>query len=90
MPSFKPKNTKKIKFLNKKNSITIDGKHKEFLSEFSKDENYRIPELNIEKQKLKKQLENLNENDNIEEKLNIQDRINEIKQLINVTKLKKK
>lgn len=90
MPSFKPKNTKKIKFLNKKNSITIDGKHKEFLSEFSKDENYRIPELNIEKQKLKKQLENLNENDNIEEKLNIQDRINEIKQLIIDTKLKKK
>ena len=90
MPSFKPKNTKKIRFLNKKTSVTIDGKHKEFLNEFSKDENYRIPELKLEKQNLKKQLENLDESVNIEQKLNIQDRINEIKQIINDTKLKKK
>ena len=37
MPAFKPKSAKKIKF-NKKSSITLDGKHKEFLNEFSKDE----------------------------------------------------
>jgi hypothetical protein len=38
MPSFKPKSSKKIKF-NKKSAITLDTKHKEFLNEFSKDEN---------------------------------------------------
>ena len=38
MPSFKPKSNKKIKF-NKKTSITLDTKHKEFLNEFTKDEN---------------------------------------------------
>jgi hypothetical protein len=51
MPSFKPKATKKIKF-NKKSSITLDNKHKEFLNEFSKDENDRIPELKFERQEL--------------------------------------
>jgi len=38
MPSFKPKSSKKIKF-NKKSAITLDTKHKEFLNEFSRDEN---------------------------------------------------
>ena len=90
MPSFKPKNNKKIKFINKKNSITLDGKHKEFLSDFSKDENYTIPELKFEKQELKKQLENSSEDITIEQKLNIQDRINEIRKIISDTKLKKK
>ena len=55
MPSFKPKTTKKIKF-NKKSSITLDNKHKEFLNEFSKDENDRIPELKFERQELKDNL----------------------------------
>ena len=32
MPSFKPKSAKKIK-ISKKNSTTLDGKHKEFLNE---------------------------------------------------------
>lgn len=48
MPSFKPKTNKKIKF-NKQKSITLDGKHKEFLNEFSKNENDKIPELKNEK-----------------------------------------
>ena len=55
MPAFKPKSAKKIKF-NKKSSITLDGKHKEFLNEFSKDENDRIPELQLEKYELKELL----------------------------------
>ena len=38
MPNFKPKTNRKIKF-NKKTSITLDGKHKEFLNEFYNDEN---------------------------------------------------
>lgn len=56
MPSFKPKTIKKIK-ISKKNSTTLDGKHKEFISEFSKDED-RLKELKMEKCILKKQLQN--------------------------------
>ena len=45
MPSFKPKTNKHIR-LNKKTTITLDTKHKEFLNDFLKDENkdtkYRI------------------------------------------------
>ena len=51
MPAFKPKSIKKIKF-NKKTSITLDGKHKEFLNDFSKDENDNIPSLLNEKNEL--------------------------------------
>ena len=47
MPSFKPKNMKKIK-ITKKNTITIDGKHSDYLNEFDKDEKEEIPKL-IEK-----------------------------------------
>jgi hypothetical protein len=42
MPSFKPKSIKKIKY-NKKTSITLDTKHNEFLNEFSKDKEDKIP-----------------------------------------------
>ena len=89
MPSFKPKTTKKIKF-NKKSSITLDNKHKEFLNEFSKDENDRIPELKFERQELKDNL-NLKKNElTLEQQLDYQDRINEITQTIKEIKNKKK
>jgi len=87
MPTFKPKTAKKIKF-NKKSSITLDGKHKEFLNEFSKDENDKIPELKVERQELKNKL-----NNNlltVDERLDCQDRILEITQSIKETKNKKK
>jgi hypothetical protein len=87
MPIFKPKTNKKIKF-NKKNSITLDNKHKEFLNEFSKDENNRLPELKNEKNKLKKELENSDMT--IEQKLDIKDRIDEINTSIKEIKAKKK
>ena len=48
MPSFKPKNNKKFKY-NKKSSITLDGKHKEFLNEFCINETDKIPSLKNEK-----------------------------------------
>ena len=51
MPSFKPKTVKKIK-VNKKNSTTLDGKHKEFVNEFNKDENDKIPRLKKEKMEI--------------------------------------
>jgi hypothetical protein len=87
MPTFKPKTAKKIKF-NKKSSITLDGKHKEFLNEFSKDENDKIPELKLERQELKNKLNN--DSLTVDERLDCQDRINEITQTIKEIKNKKK
>jgi hypothetical protein len=87
MPSFKPKSAKKIKF-NKKSSITLDGKHKEFLNEFSKDENDRIPELQLEKYELKELLKK--DNLTIEQQLEYQDKINEINETIKQIKGRKK
>lgn len=88
MPSFKPKNEKKIK-VNRKNAVTLDGKHKEFINEFMKDEYNTIPELIAEKKALKRTLED-DESLNIERKMDIMDRINEIKKIIRETKNKKK
>ena len=87
MPSFKPKSAKKIKF-NKKTSITLDGKHKEFLNEFSKDENDRIPELQLEKYELKELLKK--DTITVEQQLEYQDKINEINEIIKQIKGKKK
>jgi len=88
MPSFKPKSIKKIKF-NKKNAITLDNKHKEFINEFAKDENNRIPELQNEKSKIKEQILNTKEM-NIELKLELTDKLKEINAKIKELKNKKK
>ena len=86
MPSFKPKTNKKFKY-NKQSAITLDTKHKEFLNEFSKDENDRIPNLKIERQELKQQLlEELT----IEQQMEIEDKINEISDKIKEIKSRKK
>jgi hypothetical protein len=87
MPSFKPKSTKKIKY-NKKASITLDTKHKEFLNEFNKDEEDRIPDLKLEKYILKKQLKDTKLS--IEQRLDIEDKINELTETIKEIKFKKK
>ncbi len=89
MPSFKPKSSKKIKF-NKKSSITLDGKHKEFLNEFSKDENDRIPELQLEKYELKELLKNGTDTLTVEQQLEYKDKINEINENIKQIKGRKK
>jgi hypothetical protein len=89
MPSFKPKNNKNFKY-NKKSSITLDGKHKEFLNEFSVNETDTIPSLKQEQKGLeKKQFLELNSL-TIEQKLDIEDRLKEIKSTIKELKLKKK
>ena len=87
MPSFKPKSMKKIKY-NKKNTVTLDSKHKEFINEFAKDENNRIPELQNEKLKIKKSLNEIE--NNIEQKLELMDKLKEINIKINELKNKKK
>ena len=87
MPSFKPKSSKKIKF-NKKSAVTLDTKHKEFLHEFSRDED-EIIHIKNEIYTLKNKLNN-DENITIEEKLEITDKISELKHKINEIKSKKK
>ena len=48
MPTFKPKNIKKI-MISKKNITTLDGKHKEIIDLFNNDKEEQIPILNEEK-----------------------------------------
>jgi len=91
MPSFKPKSVKKIK-INKKNSTTLDGKHKEFINEFNKDENDNIPKLKREKAEIKKILEkNTVENTlTIEQVMDYTDKMKELSAEIASLKSKKK
>lgn len=101
MSNFKPKtkHKKKIK-VSKKSSLTLDGKHNEILDDFCYDETVFIPELKKEYEELKKKIElNNNEKSNIsnvskpltiDEKMNIQDRMNEITKEIEEIKKKKK
>ncbi len=75
MPTFKPKNTKQI-IINKNSNTTLDGKHKEIVDGFRNTMNVVIPSLKKEKKEF---MEKLNkENITIEERLDIEDRINEI------------
>jgi hypothetical protein len=87
MPSFKPKAIKKIKIC-KKYTSTLDGKHKEFVNEFIKDEFDNIPALKEERYSLKKQLE-IETDLNIEQIMEIKDRIKEIAEIIKSLKNKK-
>lgn len=87
MPSFKPKPTKKIR-VSKKNSTTLDGKHKEFINEFRRDEEDNIPKLKLEREKVKHQLNQTNLP--IEQELEYKDRIAEITSQIKSLKTKKK
>jgi len=88
MIAFKPKSNKKIKF-NKKTAVTLDIKHKEFLNEFSKDEEVII-EHKYEINRLKLKLKDENETITVEEKLEITDKISELKESIKEIQKKKK
>jgi len=87
MPSFKPKSAKKIRIC-KKYTTTLDGKHKEFINEFSKNEFDTIPKLKQERIDLKNQIDNLDKT-NIEQIMDMKDRIKEINELIKELKDKK-
>lgn len=89
MPTFKPKSNKKFKF-NKKASITLDNKHKEFLNEFTKDETNIIPYFKIEREELRQQLNDNCHELTVEQKLDIEDKINELTEKIRETKSRKK
>jgi len=88
MPSFKPKATKKIKVC-KRYSTTLDGKHKEIMTDFSKDEFDIIPRLKEEKQQLIEQITDPNMELSIEQVMEIKDRVKEIKNTINELKARK-
>ena len=85
MPSFKPKANKKIKVC-KRYSTTLDGKHKEIMADFSKDEYDVIPRLKEEKQQLIDKL--CQSKIQIEQIMEIKDRIKEIKE--NIRKIKER
>jgi hypothetical protein len=89
MPSFKPKSIKKFK-INRKSAITLDGKHKEFINDFNKDEVETIPSLKSEKREIKKRLESLKGSITIEEKLDYEDQIETINNTVKSLKQKKK
>ena len=86
MPSFKPKANKKIKVC-KRYSTTLDGKHKEIMTDFSKDEFDIIPRLKEEKQTLIADLNNPKLS--IEQIMEIKDRIKEVKESIKEIKARK-
>ena len=90
MPSFKPKTTKKIK-VNKKSIVTLDGKHNEFINEFNKDEQDKIPKLKNERREILNELKENEETQNlsIEQVLDLKDRIEEINEEIKNIKMKK-
>jgi len=86
MPTFKPKANKKIK-INRKTTTTLDGKHKEFINEFTKDEYDNIPKLKEEYQELREKMKN--EKLSIEQKMEYKDRMKEINQSVKELKNKK-
>jgi hypothetical protein len=89
MPSFKPKSNKKIKY-NKKTAVTLDIKHKEFLNEFAKDENSTLPELKLERQEMRDKFKNEYDEFTVEQRLDLQDKINELTEQIKEINSKKK
>jgi hypothetical protein len=89
MPNFKPKSNKKIKF-NKKSSVTLDIKHKEFLNEFVKDDNLLIPELKMERQQIRNKIKTEYDILTLEQRMDLEDKIIELTEQIIETKTKKK
>jgi hypothetical protein len=84
---FKVKQTKKILKMDNKSLTTLDNKHNEFIQEFQHNEKITIPKLNEEKINY---FNLLKKTKNIDEKLDIQDKINETKEKIKKLKDKKK
>jgi len=87
MPSFKPKN-KKIIEMNQKDTITLDGKHREITLKMTNDKNHVLPKLKSKRLRLNHILKK--ENISIEEKLDIEDELKTIsKQIRNIERSEK-
>ena len=74
MPTFKPKNIKKI-FISKKNITTLDGKHKEIIDGFTVDKQEQLPQLLNEKREICVKLKNVNLT--VDERLDLCDALSE-------------
>jgi len=86
MPNFKPKANKKIK-INSKAVVTVDTKHNEKMNEFLDISNVILPNLLKTQKKLKKNLKN---NKNLDEILEIKDKLKDLKiEIKNKKKAKK-
>tara|TARA_Y100000389_G_scaffold179159_1_gene192933 strand:+ start:316 stop:591 length:276 start_codon:yes stop_codon:yes gene_type:complete len=86
MPSFKPKANKKIdKFSS--NTITVDNTHNEKMKEFEKIKYKELPEL---KKIRKKMLKCLKNNVSIEERILLEEKVENINKKINILKKKRK
>jgi len=88
MPSFKPKTLKKIK-VSKKNATTIDGKHREFVNDFHRDQVDKIPKLKAEKKTLLHQLQQEPGVLTVEKIMDKKDRLQEINRDIKALKDKR-
>jgi hypothetical protein len=87
MPTFKPKNIKKI-YISKKNITTLDGKHKEILDGFTFDKQEQMPQLLNEKREICVKLKNINLT--VDERLDLCDSLTELRKKINAIKKKEK
>jgi len=72
MPTFKPKNLKKI-VISKKNITTLDSKHKEIIENIDNLKKEELPRLINERSEIKKTLKK--GNPTIDEELNMKDKI---------------
>ena len=87
MPTFKPKNIKKI-VMSKKNITTLDGKHKEIIDGFTADKEEQMPILQNEKREICVKLKNTHLT--VDERLDLCDRLDELKKQIIAIKKKEK
>jgi hypothetical protein len=87
MPTFKPKNIKKI-VMSKKNITTLDGKHKEIIDGFTADKEEQMPILQNEKREICVKLKNTHLT--VDERLDLCDRLDELKKQISAIKKKEK
>ena len=79
MPTFKPKNIKKM-VISKKNINTLDGKHKEIIDVFNNDKEEQIPILIEDKKEICRKLKQ--DNLTIDERLELCDKLSDIKKKI--------
>jgi len=87
MPTFKPKNCKKLEIDEKKNE-TVASKHKDFLNIFYNNETIEIPKLEEKIIYIEKELDNLNIS--IDKKLELEEELKSIKKEKLFLKNKKK
>ena len=87
MPTFKPKNKKKIS-VSKKNITTLDSKHKEIIDEISNDKQELLPLLLKEKKDICVKLKNINLS--VDERLELRDNLILLKEKIVAMKRKEK